>query len=76
MGGKMGNHDFLERAFALADGGMVRTIDDIRGALLREGYTYKEVAQLSGSVLRRQLRARIRIAARNAAIDLTGKLKD
>ena len=59
----MGNHDFLERAFALADGGMVRTVDDIRGALLVEGYTQEMVRQLSGAVLSRQLRARIRAAA-------------
>ena len=59
----MGNHDLLERAFALADGGMVRTVDDIRGALLGEGYTQKVVRQLSGPVLSQQLRARIKAAA-------------
>ncbi len=59
----MGNHDFLERAFALADGGKVRTVDDIRGALLGEGYTQTVVRQLSGPVLSRQLRARIEAAA-------------
>lgn len=59
----MGNHDFLERVFALAGGGMVRTIDDLRGALLAEGYTQKELWQLGGPVLSRQLRARIEAAA-------------
>ncbi len=59
----MGNHDFLERAFALADGGVVRTVKDIRGALLVEGYTLEMVQQLGGPVLSRQFRARIKAAA-------------
>ena len=47
----MGNHDLLERAFALADGGLVRTVEDIRGARLVEGYTSEMVRQLGGPVL-------------------------
>lgn len=55
----MANLDFLERAFALAENGNVRTIHGIRGTLLGEGYSKRELAQLSGWVLSRQLRARI-----------------
>jgi hypothetical protein len=55
----MANHDFLERAFALAKSGNVRTIHGIRGTLLGEGYSNREAAQLSGRALSRQLRARM-----------------
>jgi hypothetical protein len=55
----MANHDFLERAFALAESGNVRKYDDIRGTLRREGYSKRELAQLSGRALSRQLRARM-----------------
>lgn len=55
----MANHDFLKRAFALAESGNVRTIDNLRGTLLGEGYSNREAAQLSGRALSRQLRARM-----------------
>ena len=59
----MTNRDFLERAFALADSGTVHSIQDMRGALLSEGYSHQEIGQLSGLVLTWQLLARIKAAA-------------
>jgi hypothetical protein len=58
----MPNHEFLKRAFALADSGDVRTIDDVRLALLREGYSNIELSQLSGKALSQQLHARMTAA--------------
>ena len=44
----------LERAFQLAQSGMVRSIDDIRVRLRKEGYS---TSQLTGRTLIKQLRA-------------------
>jgi hypothetical protein len=67
---EMANHDFLERAFALAESGGVSKIDEIRGTLLLEGYSHREVAQLSGPALSRQLRARMVAAGKPECIGL------
>jgi hypothetical protein len=61
----MANHDLLERAFALADSGKVRTVRDICGALLREQYSQRDVGQLAGRALSLQLRARMRAAKKS-----------
>jgi Na+-translocating ferredoxin:NAD+ oxidoreductase RnfG subunit len=44
----------LERAFQLAQSGTVRSIDDIRVRLRKEGYS---ASQLTGRTLIKQLRA-------------------
>jgi hypothetical protein len=51
----MGNRELLERAFALAESGRVRTIKDIRTTLMREGFTYFDLGQLSGTTLSKQI---------------------
>jgi hypothetical protein len=50
----MTNQDFLERAFAVAEGGSVRTLDELRTMLGKEGYTYAHLSQVRG-VLGKQL---------------------
>lgn len=50
------NKRVLERAFELARSGEFRQIDEIRLQLRREGYAGID-AQLTGPLLRRQLRA-------------------
>jgi len=62
----MSNHDFLERAFALADSGNARTVADLRNALIVEGYSRLDIAQLAGHALSRQLQARIKAAGESA----------
>jgi hypothetical protein len=46
----------VERAFEIARSGAVRTIDDIRARLNREGFEGVQ-AHLSGATLKRQLKA-------------------
>lgn len=56
------NQDFIERAFALADTGKYRGINGIRAVLAREGFTLRQLSQLRGKVLAKQIRARIAVA--------------
>jgi hypothetical protein len=58
----MSNQRFLERAFQLAESGTVENVTAIREALVRQGYTHKETAQLGGTTLSKQLMARIAAA--------------
>jgi hypothetical protein len=51
----MGNRELLERAFALAESGHVHTVKEIRIALMREGFTYFDLGQLSGTTLSKQI---------------------
>lgn len=51
----MGNRELLERAFALAESGRVRTVKDIRITLMHEGFTYFDLGQLSGTALSKQI---------------------
>ena len=55
LSSRMGNRELLERAFALAESGRVRTIKDIRITLMREGFTYFDLGQLSGTTLSKQI---------------------
>jgi hypothetical protein len=58
----MGNRELLELAFALAESGKVSDIGDVRARLMREGFTYAELGQFSGSALSRQIIAKIAMA--------------
>ena len=59
--GMQANLSALERAFQLARSGQVIDVKDIKAQLKREGY---DLAQITGSVLVRQLQ-RVMKAARN-----------
>lgn len=52
----------LEIAFAYADSGKARSLDDVRRHLLDRGFTHAEVRQISGAALSHQIRARIETA--------------
>lgn len=52
----------LERAFALANAGDCLTVTDIRSQLKREQYESVD-AHLAGSVIQKQLKARIALKA-------------
>jgi len=60
----MVNHNFLQRAFELAESGDCSTIREIRAALIRDGFSLWQLSQLGGKELARQLRAKI-VAAKN-----------
>ena len=51
----MGHRELLERAFALAQSGNIRSVKDIRVTLMREGFTYFDLGQLSGTTLSKQI---------------------
>jgi hypothetical protein len=57
--GLLGNHELLEKAFALADSGEVASISELRRALIEGGITMIELQQFHGRALVRQLRERI-----------------
>ena len=61
----MSNQNFLQRAFELADTGKYARVSDVRSALVREGFSLRQLSQLGGKDLSRQLKARI-AAARQA----------
>ncbi len=63
----MGNQELLERAFALAESGKVRDINDVRISLMREGFRQSDLGQLSGKLLSRQLAAKIASAKQTPA---------
>jgi hypothetical protein len=58
----MGNRELLELAFALAESGKVSDIGDVRSRLMREGFTYAELGQFSGTALSKQIIAKIVVA--------------
>jgi hypothetical protein len=58
----MGNHDLLEAAFGFAGSGMAKTVQDVRRHLLALGYSQRELQQLVGPSLARQLSRLIRNA--------------
>jgi hypothetical protein len=58
----MSNHDFLQRAYELADSGEYSRVSQIRATLVREGFSLHALSQLSGRQLARQLKARIAAA--------------
>jgi hypothetical protein len=62
----MVNHDFLRRAFELAESGDCSSLREIRAALIREGFSLWQLSQLSGKQLARQLRAKIAAAKKSA----------
>lgn len=62
----MSNHDFIRRAFELADTGIYARVSEIRTVMTREGFTLRQLSQLSGKELARKLKARI-LAARATA---------
>ena len=53
----------LERAFALAEGGLCTTLQDVRDKLAAEGYSVD--GQLYGPALRKQLAERMKAAKSN-----------
>jgi hypothetical protein len=53
---------FIERAFELADSGKYSRVSEIRAVMTREGFSLRELSQLSGRHLARQLRAKIAAA--------------
>ena len=61
----MSNQSLLERAFALAESGSVRSLPELRTMLVKEGYTHTEASQLSGT-LAKQLIAKITAASRES----------
>ena len=58
----MSNNEFLSRAFAPADSGKYARVSEIRAVMTREGFSLRELSQLSGRHLSRQLKARISAA--------------
>jgi hypothetical protein len=70
----MSNINFLARAFELADSGKFSRITRIRVALAREGFTLRQLSQLGGKELSKELRARI-AATRPVAIEDVGKIE-
>jgi hypothetical protein len=58
----MGNLEWLQRAFAIADSGEAETIDDIRQTLKDGGITRLALSQFLGRSLKRQLLEKIAIA--------------
>jgi len=65
----MSNTDFIRRAYALADSGKYSRVSEIRAVMAREGFSLRQLSQLSGKQLAQNLRARI-AAARPAAAPL------
>ena len=55
----MGNRELLETAFALAESGKVSDITDVRTRLMRQGFSYADLGQFSGTTLSKQIIARI-----------------
>jgi len=62
----MSNIDFVRRAFELADSGKYSRVSEIRAVLAREGFSLRQLSQLSGKQLAQNLRARI-AAARSSS---------
>jgi hypothetical protein len=58
----MSTSKFIERAFELADSGKYSRVSEIRAVMTREGFSLRELSQLSGRHLARQLRAKIAAA--------------
>ena len=52
----MSNSEFIKRAFELADSGNYSQVSQIRAVMTREGFSLKELTQLSGKHLAGQLR--------------------
>ena len=58
----MSTNEFLSRAFELADSGKYARVSEIRAVMTHEGFSLRELSQLSGRHLSRQLKARISAA--------------
>jgi hypothetical protein len=55
----MSNQSLLERAFELAESGTVEDTRALQQKLLKEGFTYRQISQIGGSALSKQLLAKI-----------------
>ena len=58
----MSNSEFIKRAFELADSGDYSQVSQVRAILTREGFSLREIHQLSGKQLARQLKVRMTAA--------------
>jgi hypothetical protein len=56
------NNDFIHRAFELADTGEFRAVSQIRTVLAREGFSLRQLFQLSGKEIAGKLKVRIAAA--------------
>ena len=63
----MTNTEFIRRAYALADSGKYSRVSEIRAVMAREGFSLRQLSQLSGKQLAQNLRARIAAARPGAA---------
>jgi hypothetical protein len=55
----------LERAFVIAGSGTARSLDEVKGRLLQEGFSDDELQQLNGLIVLRQLTGHIASAGAN-----------
>ena len=64
----MSNIDFVRRAFELADSGKYSRVSEIRAVMTSEGFSLRQLSQLSGKQLAQDLRARIAAARPSAPL--------
>jgi hypothetical protein len=58
----MSNIEFIRRAYELADSGKYSRVSEIRVVMAREGFSQRQLSQLSGRQLALHLKARIAAA--------------
>ena len=63
----MSNTEFVRRAYELADSGKYSRVSEIRAVMAREGFSLRQLSQLSGKQLALQLRTRIAAARSGGA---------
>ena len=63
----MSNTEFVRRAYELADSGNYSRVSEIRAVMAREGFSLRQLSQLSGKQLALQLRTRIAAARSGGA---------
>jgi len=64
---RMSNINFVQRAYELADSGNYSGVSEIRAVMTREGFSLRQLSQLSGKQLTQQLKARIAAARQDTA---------
>jgi hypothetical protein len=58
----MSSFNFVQRAYELADSGNYSRVSEIRAVMTREGFSLRQLSQLSGKQLAQQLKDRMAAA--------------
>jgi hypothetical protein len=58
----MSSINFVQRAYELADSGNYSRVSEIRAVMTREGFSLRQLSQLSGKQLAQQLKDRMAAA--------------